>query len=66
MTKFPGDVVAVIKSLSANVWNDVFDNLKQNKLAQLISTDDVELPKLKAQIQMIEELRQNFLTERAR
>lgn len=66
MVKFPGDVVAVIKSLPANVWNDVFDNLKQNKLAQLISTDDVELPKLKAQIQMIEELRQNFLTERAR
>ena len=66
MTKFPGDVVAVIKSLPANVWNDVFDNLKQNKLVQLISTDDVELPKLKAQVQMIEELRQNFLTERAR
>jgi len=66
MTKFPGDVVAVIKSLPANVWNDVFDNLKQSKLVQLISTDDVELPKLKAQVQMIEELRQNFLTERAR
>ncbi len=66
MTKFPGDVVAVIKSLPVNVWNDVFDNLKQSKLVQLISTDDVELPKLKAQVQMIEELRQNFLTERAR
>jgi hypothetical protein len=66
MTKFPGDVVAVIKSLPTNVWNDVFDNLKQSKLVQLISTDDVELPKLKAQVQMIEELRQNFLTERAR
>ena len=66
MKDFAGDIVAVLKSVSESEWSLLFRELRENKMMQLVGTADEDLSKLKAKVEMINEIEMIFRSQRSR